>query len=233
MVKGTREIEPVLNHYFQKKSLPMMTTLMSVWSTILNLYDKGGIIMIPLGICSLLMVMVILERMWVLRNFNIFPVQELKALRDYSEKYPDNLHTMQPKTTYPLGRILSCGLAVFPHSAERFKEAIQDQARRELHYVERGLVLLEIIVGVAPLLGLLGTGLGLIKVFEQISIVGARRAEALSQGISEALLTTVIGLSIGIPALIAFNLFTRRIETIKIEIEQEILFFYHKLYPER
>lgn len=188
--------------------------------------------MIPLGICSLIMVMVILERLWVLRIINIFPAKQIEGLRNYVENHPGDLKKIKPQTTHPIGRILSYGLSVLPDSAERFKEAIQDQARRELHYVERGLIYLEIIVGVAPLLGLLGTGLGMIKVFEQISNVGAGRTEALSQGISEALLTTVIGLTIGIPALIAFNLFTRKIESIKLEIEQEILFFYHKLYPD-
>jgi len=187
--------------------------------------------MIPLGICSLLMMMVILERLWVLRIPNIFPAQEIERLRNYAEHHPEDLRTLQLETTYPIGRILSHGLSILPGSDQRFKEAIQDQARRELHYVERGLVVLEIIVGVAPMLGLLGTGLGMIKVFEQIALEGPGRTEALSQGISEALLTTVLGLSIGIPALIAFNLFTRKIESLKLRIEQEILFFYHKLYP--
>ncbi len=209
----------------------MMEMLLNLWNPILELYHKGGVIMVPLGICSLLMVAVILERLWVLRIPNIFPSEEIENLRNYTEADSATLKTLQPQTSNPLGRILAYGLSILPASAERFKEAIQDQARRELHYVERGLVVLEIIVGVAPLLGLLGTGLGMIQVFGQIALEGPGRAEALSQGISEALLTTVLGLSIGIPALIAFNLFTRKIESLELRIEQEILFFYHKLYP--
>ncbi|MBF0276883.1 MAG: MotA/TolQ/ExbB proton channel family protein [SAR324 cluster bacterium] len=209
----------------------MMDSALGIWETVLVLHDRGGVVMFPLGICSLLMVAVILERMWSLRASHIFPNQTIEYLRNTSKLSPEELKSFLLKSTCPVGRILSYGLSILPASAERFKEAVHDQARREVHYLERGLIVLEIIVGVAPLLGLLGTGMGMIKVFEQIAIEGPGRSEALSQGISEALLTTVLGLSIGIPALIAFNLFTRKIESLELQIEQEVLFFFHRLFP--
>ncbi len=186
--------------------------------------------MIPLGCCSVIMVIVIIERAWILRSSNFFPFQEIENLRRQAEASKD-LHSLEPALNHAMGRILSYGLHVLPASSERFKEAIQDQARRELHYAERGLVMLEIIVGVAPLLGLLGTALGMISVFANIAIEAPGRAEALSQGIAEALITTVLGLAIGIPALVAYTLFSRRVESLGLRIEQEMLFFYHKLYP--
>lgn len=209
----------------------MSTILPHVWHAMTALYEKGGIITIPLGLCSLLMVMVILERLWVLRIANVFPQREIEQLRDAIAQHSEDLTAVEPQTTHPVGRILTYGLSILPASAKKFQKAMQDQAHREVHYVGRGLVILEIIVGVAPLLGLLGTALGMIQVFENISTEGPARTEALSRGISEALLTTVLGLSIGIPALVAFNLFTRKIESLKLRIEQEILFFYHQLFP--
>ncbi len=186
--------------------------------------------MIPLGGCSLIMVVIIIERAWILRASNFFPFQEMERLRNHA-KTADDLHSLQPALNHAIGRILSYGLNSLPASSDRFREAIEDQARRELHYAERGLVFLEIIVGVAPLLGLLGTALGMIDVFANIAIEGPGRAEALSQGIAEALITTVLGLAIGIPALIAHTLFSHRVESFGLRIEQEMLFFYHKLYP--
>ena len=209
----------------------MSTILLDTWGALLGFYERGGIVTLPLGLCSLVMVVVILERAWVLKVSNVLPPQEIKFLHQAAAEGVENLQAFQLQPTHPLGRILNHGLSVLPASAPQFKEAIHDQARRELHYLARGLVILEIIVGVAPLLGLLGTALGMIQVFANLSIEGAGRNEALSQGISAALLTTVLGLSIGIPALIAFNLFSRKIESLGLQIEQEILFFYHKLFP--
>ncbi len=188
--------------------------------------------MAPLGLCSLIMVTLIIERLIALRRSRIFPVHELERLRAYAEVHEGDLSKLQPTHNNPIGRILLKGLGVIPAPASRFKEAIQDQARHELHYLEKGLVVLEIIVGVAPLLGLLGTALGMIDVFNNLAVEGPGRTEALSGGISEALLTTVCGLAIGIPALIAFNLLSRRVESLALQIEQEVLFFYHKLYPQ-
>ena len=88
--------------------------------------------------------------------------------------------------------------------------------------MEQGLVLLDTIAGVAPLLGLLGTALGMIRVFAQLSTTGAAKMEALSSGISEALFTTVTGLCIGIPALIAANLISRHIDNLMLNLEDQL-----------
>lgn len=205
---------------------------MIIWDVLLDIYDKGGIMMIPIGICSVVMVVIIIERILILRNSYLFPIKEIERLKAQVEVNTEEVNKIQPSLTHPIGRILAYGISILPASAQHFKESLHDQARRERHYLERGLVILEIIVGVAPLFGLLGTALGMIEVFNNISMEGAERAQALSHGISEALLTTVFGLAVGIPALIAFNLFARKVDSLGLFIEEEAMFFYYKFYAE-
>ncbi|MBF0238577.1 MAG: MotA/TolQ/ExbB proton channel family protein [SAR324 cluster bacterium] len=197
---------------------------------LLNIYNKGGIMMVPLALCSIIMIMLIVERALALRSSRLLPPRDLERLRTLISSKATPPNELNPSTAHPTGRILDYAVSVLPASAEHFKEALSDQARRERHYLERGLVVLEIIVGIAPLLGLLGTALGMIDVFNHLSLEGAGRADALSRGISEALITTVVGLCIGIPSLVAFNLFTRKIESIGLLIEEESMFFYYKLF---
>ena len=100
------------------------------------------------------------------------------------------------------------------------KELITDEGRQQVRDLEKGLVILETVAGIAPLLGLFGTVLGMIRVFDTISKIGVGQASALSGGISEALITTAVGLSIGIPALVFFNYFTSRAENLILDIEK-------------
>ena len=120
----------------------------------------------------------------------------------------------------PFLNIMRAGLEKRDQSNEEIKEAILDQGRQETNTLERGLVILETIAGIAPLLGLLGTVLGMIKVFQVISDQGLGQTQLLSGGISEALITTVVGLSIAIPTLVAYNYFTHKVERFVLEIEK-------------
>lgn len=187
--------------------------------------------MIPLAFCFFLILVIALERAFVLRQAYLFPVHEIQQLYQTLESNREALPEIVGLHRHPMARILSYGFTFMPTSASSFKEALQDQARRERHFLERGLVILEIIVGVAPLFGLLGTALGMIDVFSHVSLEAVGRAEALSRGISEALLTTVFGLSIGIPALIAFNLLSRKVDALTLRIEEEISLCFHHLFP--
>ncbi|MDP7631077.1 MAG: MotA/TolQ/ExbB proton channel family protein, partial [SAR324 cluster bacterium] len=138
-----------------------------------------------------------------------------------------------PENKHPVGRILRHGLDLLPTTSGHLQEALRDQAHRERHTLERGLTTLEVIAGIAPLLGLLGTALGMIEVFQNLALAGPGRNEALSRGISEALLTTVLGLGIGIPALVAHSLFARKIEALSLRIEEEVQFVYDCLQRNR
>ena len=103
------------------------------------------------------------------------------------------------------------------------KESIQDEASHVVHEMERFLTTLGSVAAIAPLLGLLGTVVGMIKVFSQLQLEGAGNAAALAGGISEALITTAAGLTVAIPALIFHRYFTRRVDEIVVDMEQDAL----------
>ncbi|MEE2717890.1 MAG: MotA/TolQ/ExbB proton channel family protein [SAR324 cluster bacterium] len=199
------------------------------WSDLLGLFGLGGVMMIPLGICSVLTFTVILDRLWVLRSGRLFPKKPLQAVRQQVEENPGKPSKLEPKLSHPVGRILRHGLDLLPTTSGHLQDALRDQAHRERHTLERGLTTLEVIAGIAPLFGLLGTALGMIEVFQNLALEGPGRNEALSRGISEALLTTVLGLGVGIPALVAHSLFARKLESLSLRIEEEVQFVYDRL----
>ena len=199
------------------------------WSDLLGLFGLGGVMMLPLGICSVLTLTVIFDRLWFLRSGRLLPGKALRVVREQAEENPGRPSKLAPENKHPVGRILRHGLDLLPTTSGHLQEALRDQAHRERHTLERGLTTLEVIAGIAPLLGLLGTALGMIEVFQKLALVGPGRSEALSRGISEALLTTVLGLGIGIPALVAHALFARKIDALSLRIEEEVQFVYDRL----
>ncbi|HLG41496.1 MAG TPA: MotA/TolQ/ExbB proton channel family protein [Chitinophagaceae bacterium] len=120
----------------------------------------------------------------------------------------------------PFANIIKTGLESRDLPKEEIKEALTDSGRQEVRHLERGLVFLETIAGIAPLLGLLGTVLGILKVFNIIAERGIAQIPDLSTGISEALITTIVGLFIGIPAVVVYNFFTNKAEDLVLEIEK-------------
>ena len=203
------------------------------WSDLLGLFGLGGVMMLPLGICSVLTLTVIFDRLWFLRSGRLLPGKALRVVREQAEENPGRPSKLAPENKHPVGRILRHGLDLLPTTSGHLQEALRDQAHRERHTLERGLTTLEVIAGIAPLLGLLGTTLGMIEVFQNLALAGPGRNEALSRGISEALLTTVLGLGIGIPALVAHSLFARKIEALSQRIEEEVQFVYDCLQRNR
>ncbi|MBT3613026.1 MAG: MotA/TolQ/ExbB proton channel family protein, partial [Thiotrichales bacterium] len=123
----------------------------------------------------------------------------------------------------PLGRMLVSGLINRNSSREIMKESLEESGRHEVHEMERYLSLLGTIAAGTPLIGLLGTVIGMIKVFEAITLGGVGDPVVLSAGISEALLTTAVGLSIAIPSLIFYRLLKRRVDELVVEMEQEAI----------
>ena len=211
--------------------LPLEWLQSGIWLELLDLIGHGGVMIVPIGICSVITVVLIIERWLMLRQGRILPHKHLRELREQVETRPRKISNLKPSDTHPVGRILLHGMTVLPSTPKQFKESLKDQARREKHVLEKGLVILEVIAGVAPLFGLLGTAKGMISVFQDLSLEGPNRAESLSRGISEALITTVSGLSVGIPALIAFVLYSRKVETLLLRIEEEILYLHDRLTP--
>jgi biopolymer transport protein ExbB len=119
--------------------------------------------------------------------------------------------------------ITLAALANFNKGREEIREAIEDAGRHEVPHLERYLTWLSTIASVAPLLGLLGTVMGMIKVFNVISTQGPGNPNALAGGISEALLTTAAGLTVAIPSFVLYNYFVNKADKLIIEIEKNSL----------
>lgn len=196
----------------------------------LELFEKGGIMMYPLLLCSVLAVAIMLERFWNLRRKRIL-VPEIIGMLDRIEK-PEDLslaNSICEKFDSPFSRIIRCTIANRSLSHEDLRTTVEDEGRQEVRTLHRGLSALETIANIAPLLGLLGTVLGMIKVFNIIQTLGVGQAKALSGGISEALITTAAGLFIGIPAVFLYNYFNTRVENLILDIEQYTLMLLNKM----
>jgi biopolymer transport protein ExbB len=191
--------------------------------------------MIPLLLTSIVGLAVFIERALFLRRSRIIKPEIIWMIKNINktedvQKMLDQLGNREG----PFINIIRTGLENFKKPREEIKEIIIDQGRQESRTLERGLVILETVAGIAPLMGLLGTVLGMIKVFQVISVQGLGQTQSLSGGISEALITTVFGLSIAIPALVAYNYFNHRVEDLILEIEKHSSHLMKKLgVPEK
>jgi len=188
---------------------------------ILEFLSKGGFVMYPLMLCSVVGMAVVIEKILSLRRKNVI-VPEIVSILDNIKGAEDVGLALSicEKHTGPFANIIRVGLESRNLPKEEIKEVLTDFGRQEVHHLERGLVILETVAGIAPLLGLLGTVTGILKVFEVISTLGMGQASAMAGGISEALITTIVGLSIGIPAVVGYNFFTNKAETLVLEIEK-------------
>lgn len=200
----------------------------------LDLLKPGGIIMYPLLLCSVLALAIILERFWTLRVSRLAPkelVNELWGWIKRRELTPKKIREL--KESAPIGRILAAGIVNAKHGREIMKESIQEEASHVVHEMERFLTGLGTVAVITPLLGLLGTVIGMIKVFSQLQLEGAGNAAALAGGISEALITTAAGLTVAIPALIFHRYFLRRVDEIVVDMEQDALRLVEVMHGER
>lgn len=200
----------------------------------LDLLKPGGIIMFPLLLCSVLALAIIIERFWTLRVSRLAPKSMVQDLWASIRKKELNARKIKElKETAPLGRVLAAGLVNAKHGREIMKESIQEEASHVVHEMERFLTALGTIAVITPLLGLLGTVIGMIKVFAQLQLEGAGNAAALAGGISEALITTAAGMTVAIPALIFHRYFLRRVDEIVVDMEQESLRLVEVLHGDR
>ncbi len=187
-----------------------------IWSFLL----KGGILMIPLLICSILSLAIIVEKIITLRKKKVI-VPEVKSVVENISSEEDIPLALSVCNKHN-GVLSSLITLVLNHKGTSYtlmREELSDSGRQEIRVLEKGLGILETIAAVSPILGLLGTVVGMIKVFSVISVQGVGEASALSGGISEALITTAVGLSVGIPALIFYNYFTNKAEELILDIE--------------
>jgi biopolymer transport protein ExbB len=189
---------------------------------------KGGPVMIPLALLSIVALAIIFERLWTLRPARFLdPAQvavlsELLAGRDYARAAAYCREHEGPFTTL-VATLIDNRSAPY----EELRELLEDTGRHQLRQLQRGLPALATVVSAAPLLGLLGTVLGMIKVFESVSLSGAVRGEQLSAGIATALITTATGLVIAIPALFLHSYLESRADELLHAIEARTIELAH------
>ena len=189
-----------------------------------ELIQKGGLLMLPIIICSVIAMAIIGERFWSLQKKKILPPDLVPQIWSLSkDKKLDDTTIRRLKTNSPLGAILSAGLMNSRHGREIMKESIVEAGRQAAHELERFLNSLGTIASVTPLLGLLGTVLGMIKVFAAIMSQGVGDPGVLAGGISEALITTAAGLTVAIPSLIFHRYFEGLVEAYILDMEEESL----------
>lgn len=188
----------------------------------LEIVQSGGWLMVPILLCSVIAAAISVERVWTLQRSRIAPqnllAQVWTALRGRAmtaEQMADL------RASSPLGQVLAAGIANARRGREVMKEAMEEAAGQVTHDLERYLTSLGVIASISPLLGLLGTVVGMIKVFTALMLEGAGNASVLAGGISQALITTAAGLSVAIPALMCHRFFQRRVDELVVIMEQE------------
>jgi biopolymer transport protein ExbB len=200
--------------------------------TIIGFFTKGGIFMWPLLLCSIVSVTIIILRTLALREKNVLPLtveSEMERLAPGAN--PERLFRIVQQDPSSLARILRVALTHLRWPRAENVEAVQTRARHEMVRLERGLVVLEVIIGIAPLIGLIGTVSGLVHVFASLGIsAGSADPKQIAHGISEALNCTVFGLGIAVPTLVAFVYFSKKVEVLSVEMESLVTDLLSKCY---
>ena len=182
---------------------------------------RGGVLMIPLGVCSILALAIVLERTLNLRTKKIIQLDILQQVRDLvAENQVSDAMTLCRRYPSVMGRILLVTIANHDREREELRSVVEDAGRQEVTTLDRNLAALGTIAAIAPLLGLTGTVFGMIRTFAIISEKGIAHPSQLAGGISEALITTATGLVIAIPTLIFYNYFTNKADRLILEIEK-------------
>ncbi|MCK6371299.1 MAG: MotA/TolQ/ExbB proton channel family protein [Gammaproteobacteria bacterium] len=191
----------------------------------LEIIKAGGWLMVPIVGCSVLALAIVLERAWTLQRRRVLPEDLTRQVWEWvSRNELHHRHIQSLQEGSPLGRILAAGLVNRNRDRQIMKEGIEDTGRHVVHELERYLNLLGTIAAVSPLLGLLGTVTGMVRIFAAISTSGAVGDPAvLAGGISEALITTVGGLSVAIPSLVAYRYLRDRVDGLVIAMEKEAI----------
>ncbi|OUS13016.1 biopolymer transporter ExbB [Gammaproteobacteria bacterium 53_120_T64] len=201
------------------------------------MYDlvlAGGWLMLPLIVCSLAVAVITVERFIALRTNKVTPDNLLAQVwhwLKHEEVTAEKL--LELRTSSPLGRILAAGLSNSSHGREVMRDSIEEAATQVVHKLERYLSPLGTIAAITPLIGLLGTVVGMIKVFTAIMLQGTGNAGILAGGISEALITTAAGLSVAIPAVICHRYFERRIDSLVVTMEDQAIKLIDALHGDR
>jgi len=193
--------------------------------SIFDLIVKGGWVMIPLGLCSVLAVGLAIERFSALRRGKIVPPGFMEGLKKTLTQSPDvetGVKYCEDRPS-PVSVIFRAGLARMHQGHASMEKAIEDAGEREVYKMKRSLRPLSLIATVAPLLGLLGTVYGLIRAFQSAWKMGVGRGDALARGIYEALVTTATGLTLAIPVLVIYQILSSKVDALVDDIDEHAI----------
>jgi biopolymer transport protein ExbB len=192
----------------------------------LEIVRAGGWVMLPIIVSSIIAASIVLERLWTLQPKRVLPANLVKQTREWIKQDAlDAAHLQRLHQSSPLGQMLATGLANRHRPREVIREGIEDVGRHAVHELERFLSPLGTIAAISPLLGLLGTVIGMIKAFAGVSSSGLGSPTVLAGGLAEALITTAAGLMVAIPALIAYRYLRARVDGLVVQMEKETIKF--------
>jgi biopolymer transport protein ExbB len=186
-----------------------------------EIVKAGGPFMWPIIICSIAAVGILLERLWTLQRKRVLPQELIKRVTDLADRNqvtPKVIEALEKNS--PLGRILAAALANRDRGRAIMMERVEDTGRHVIHELERFLNSLGTIASISPLLGLLGTVMGIIRAFNAVMLGGMGDPRMLAGGISEALITTAGGLAVAIPSFIAYRYLRGKVERIVVDMEK-------------
>jgi biopolymer transport protein ExbB len=190
--------------------------------------------MLPIILCSIVAIAIVIERFWSLSATRITPKHTLAQVWTWLKNNQlDSSKLRELRLSSPLGEVLAAGLLTSKHGRAAMIESIEQGAAQVIHDMERYLSTLGTIAAITPLLGLLGTVVGMIRVFNEIMLQGTGNANALAGGISEALISTAAGLTVAIPTYIWHRHFTRKVESLVLTLEQESIKLVDALHSDR
>src|SRR6266436_8926449 len=203
-----------------------------VVDVVFGFFSRGGLFMWPLLICSIVSVTIMILRGFALRRKVVMPAGiESEIERMTPGENPERLSRLVYHDPSSLARITRVALQHVRGPRSENVEVVQTRARHEMVRLERGLIILEVIVGIAPLLGLIGAVSGLVHVFSNLGLSsGASDTRQIALGIAEALNATVFGLSIAVPTLVGFTYFSRKVEVMSVEMETLVVELISKCY---
>ena len=191
------------------------------------MYDflvKGGPVVIPIIACSVVALGVFLERLWALQRGRIIPDAFIRRIEQLiSDRRINDALLLCQENQNPMARVMAAALKTAAKPRSRVKEAVEEVGKYEGAMLERYVEIVGTVAAISPLLGLLGTVLGMIKVFQRVEEFGLGDPSVFASGIWEALITTAIGLSVAIPAFIFYKYLLSRVDRLIIEMEDRSL----------
>lgn len=187
-----------------------------------EIIKSGGILMLPIILSSIIALAIVVERYWTLRVSKVRPKDQLPQVWLWIKNQElDATKIKELKGSSMFGYVLAAGLTTSRYGREAMKDSIQEAGNHVAHEMEKFLSTLGTIAAVSPLLGLLGTVLGMVEVFTDIMLQGTGNSAILAGGISKALVTTAAGLTVAIPALVFHRALTRKVDELLVLMEQD------------